>query len=105
MTQVAIHAGELEGLEAEVVEARHFAGEEIPAVTIGLEEFRIAVEYFGGVVHGVHGEAYQLDGGRGRGGVLDAAHLVAHHGAWAFARSVDEVGDPDVAVEGLAVEG
>ena len=36
---------------------------------------------------------------------LHAAHLRAHHGARTRAGGVDEVSDPDVAVERLAVEG
>src|ERR1035438_1898179 len=39
------------------------------------------------------------------GGILDAAHLVAHHGAGAGASGKDEVGHPDMAVERVAVEG
>jgi hypothetical protein len=30
---------------------------------------------------------------------------MAHHGAGAIARCVNEIGDPDMAVESLAVEG
>jgi hypothetical protein len=54
---------------------------------------------------GIDGEADELQFGRGVGGILDAAHLVAHHGARTGAGGIDKVGHPEMAVERVAVEG
>src|ERR1017187_5798389 len=105
VAEAAIPAIQLEGGEAEIVEARHFAGEEVPAFGVGLEVGSVSGEHGRRVVDGIDGEADELQFGRGMGGILDAAHLVTHHGAGAGAGGEDEVGHPDMAVERVAVEG
>src|ERR1019366_9254049 len=73
--QAAIHAVQLEAGAAQLVETRHFAGQEIPAGGVGFEEGGVFGEHGRRVVRRIHGEADQLHFGRTAGGILDAAHL------------------------------